>query len=288
MARGFRAALAAARPAFLFLALVAAATAGRAPTADCGEPAAKTADLVPAIGAATSGTGLNGHPTARLSVSHDCVFDAGATSGGHLIVADQGTNARLTSLSTAFGQKYIATALATSVSFISLTAVGHGTDLYAAEATHNKIFKISRATGTASAFAGAGTPGGADGGSTTAEFHTPDSVAAASAEDALVVVDSGGHIMRKIAVQSSTTATIASLYGAAANSDGGAAPGTARLNAPSALDVHPVTRDRYVASTGGFCRALRRLNVATSEVETVAGHFTAGTVIDGDASAARF
>ena len=135
------------------------------------------------------------------------------------------------------------------------------------------IFIVSAATppgaasATVSTYAGATTPGFADGSATAARFRDPAGVAVGP-NDIIYVADTGNHRIRRVATDGSVTTLAGS--GAAGFADGGAT--TARFDSPQGVTVD-ASGAVYVADTGNH--AVRLIN-ASGQVQTVAGDGTAG------------
>lgn len=129
----------------------------------------------------------------------------------------------------------------------------------------------------------AGTPGArgaADGTGASARFSAPEGVAADAA--AVYVADTGNHTIRKLDLASGAVTTLAGRAGEAGSADG---PGdAARFRSPGALTVGSGVL--YVADTGNH--AIRRLDLVSGDVTTLAGAAGAAGVEDGTGTAARF
>jgi len=111
-------------------------------------------------------------------------------------------------------------------------------------------------------------------------FSIPRGVARDAAGN-LYVADSNDHVIRKIAPSGLTT-TLAGLVGVSGSTDGPGA--SARFNGP--YDVEVVGGFLYVADRSNF--TIRRIDLGTEIVSTLAGLALSSGSTDGTGSAARF
>jgi DNA-binding beta-propeller fold protein YncE len=112
-------------------------------------------------------------------------------------------------------------------------------NLYIADTQNSRIRRVAAATGTITTIAGTGTSGsGGDGGpATLAELATPIDVAIAPDGD-VVVLEFGGHRVRRIDIDTGIITTIGGTGTAGFSGDGGPAT-AAQLNRPRGLAVLP-------------------------------------------------
>ncbi len=163
----------------------------------------------------------------------------------------------------------------------SAVAVGAGDVLFVADTNNHRIRKIE--DGVVSTAAGSG-PSGAllgdhlDGSALAARFDRPEGVAV-SATGALVVADTGNHVVRVVEADFVTTIGLPQVSG---HLDG--AGNTARFDEPTGVAIGS-DGALYVADRGN--RRIRRVRRDASIVETLAGSGADGSE-DGRASAATF
>ena len=160
-------------------------------------------------------------------------------------------------------------------------AVASNGDLYIADTGHNRIRKVTAATGIISTVAGSGSPGssGDGGAATSARLTTPDGVVVASNGD-FYIDDRGNDRVRKVTAATGIITAYAGT-GTAGYSGDGAAATLAKLNAPQGIDLAS-NGDLYVADTGN--NVVRKVTAATGIITTYAGTGTAGSTGDGGAA----
>ena len=154
------------------------------------------------------------------------------------------------------------TTLATGLGFPQGIA-SDGTNLYVVENTNNKISKIVISTGAVSDFAGSGTAGDADGTGTSATLNMPIDIACDGTN--LYVTDEQNFSIRKIVIASGVVSTL----------------------------VEELSSPRGIATDGSYLfysdsNAIRRMDLATEEVVTVAGVVYSEGSDDGAGGSARF
>jgi len=156
-----------------------------------------------------------------------------------------------------------------------------GTDLYIADAGHNRIRKVSFATGIITTVAGSGPAGstGDGGAATSARIDTPEGVAVTSGGD-IYIADKGNNKIRKVNALTGIITTYAGTGTAGYSGDGGLAL-LARLTGPYGLDLAS-NGDLYIADTGNS--VVRRVSALTGIITTYAGTGTAGFTGDGGAA----
>ncbi len=123
-------------------------------------------------------------------------------------------------------------------------------------------------------------PGAQDGAGPSVRFASPEGIAVDAG--AVYVADTGNHTIRRIDLATAEVSTMAGSAGDAGSADGVGV--TARFCSPGALTVG--TGALYVADTGNH--TLRRLDLGTGEVTTVAGSAGEPGAQDGVGAAARF
>lgn len=210
-----------------------------------------------------------------------------ATDGTNLYVADSGGNT-IRQIEIATG---VVTTLAGSGAFAATDGTGaaasfyrphgiacDGVNLYIADTSSHKIRKLVIATGEVTTFAGSGATGSADGIGTAAEFHTPDRIATDGLE--LFVTDAGNHKIRRIVISSGEVTTLAGSGAPGHEDETGTA---ATFSDPKGIVVEGL--NLYVADSG---KVIRRIEIATGAVTTVAGDAGTESTINGIGTAAVF
>lgn len=145
-----------------------------------------------------------------------------------------------------------------------------GAVMYITDTLNNLIRKIIMSDGTVSTFAGSGTQSSVDGTGTAATFNRPRYLAIDSTDTNLYVTDSG-HLVRQIVIATQKVTTIAG-SGTASSTDG---TGTsASFNTPRGIAIDPTDSYLYITDNGGH--TLRKIEIATGIVTTLAGSGTAG------------
>jgi hypothetical protein len=156
-------------------------------------------------------------------------------------------------------------------------------NLFVADLGNHKIRKVVIATGVVSAFAGSqAETGSLDGTGSAARFYHPSGVACDS-EGNLFVADFDNDTIRRIVIATGAVTTLAGFPGIQGSTDGvGAA---ARFFAPLAV-TSDGAGNLFVCDRGN--QTVRKVDIATGEVATLAGTPFYGGPIDGMGSAARF
>ena len=159
--------------------------------------------------------------------------------------------------------------------------ISDGTSIFVADTYNHTIRKIDIASAAVTTLAGsAGTSGSTDGTGTAARFFDPVGVTTDGTN--LFVADTGNHTIRKLVIATGVVTTLAGTAGTSGSTDG---TGTAAKFS----DPIGITTDGtylYVTETGNH--TIRKVEIATGVVSTVAG--TAGTSgsADGTGTAATF
>ncbi len=154
-------------------------------------------------------------------------------------------------------------------------------NLYLADASNNRIMLVT-AAGTMRIFAGQ-TNGSfgytADGGlATTAKFNAPKGVAI-DANDNVYVADWGNNRIRRIDAVAGTVSTIAGNGKTVFSGDGGAALAAGLSPAALLLD-----KSGNLVIADDFNNRIRRINLQTGAISTIAGNGTEGITIDNVAA----
>jgi hypothetical protein len=157
---------------------------------------------------------------------------------------------------------------------ITFDAAGN---LYIADTGNHAIRKVTLATGVITTIAGNGHPGFAgDGGpATSALLNAPWSVTISPANQ-IYIADQNNNRIRAI----DTTGRIATICGTgtAGNAGDGGAASAAQLNVPANV-VMDVVGNLYIADSGN--NAVRKINVQTGTISTIAGNLTESALGDG-------
>jgi len=158
----------------------------------------------------------------------------------------------------------------------------HAQNLHISDKGNNRVRTIDRVSYDAFTQVGNGTAGyNGDGElNTSAELNGPTGMAM-DAANFIYVVDTGNHIIRKTLLTGTTPnpiSTVAGVPGSAGNSGDGGPAITAQLNNPHGVQVDPAG-DIYISDSGS--QVVRKVNIATGNISTVAGTATAG--FSGDA-----
>ena len=160
-----------------------------------------------------------------------------------------------------------------------------GTTVFAADTSNYTIRRIDVATQTVTTIAGlAGNLGSADGAGSAARFSQPRGVAVNAAGTTVYVADSLNHTIRRIDVATRAVTTLAGLAGNPGSVDG--VGSAARFNGPERVVVDAAGTTVYV--TDRYNHTIRRIDVATRTVTTVAGLAGNSGSVDGVGSLARF
>ena len=154
--------------------------------------------------------------------------------------------------------------------------------LYLTEPSQHRVRRIDLATGAVTTYAGAaGVSGATDGPVATARFNQPRGLALVGG--ALFVTDELNATLRRIDLDAGAVTTVAGNVGTAANVDGvGAA---ARFTQPAWLTSDGASR-LFLAELNS--NVVRRIDLPSYTVTTLAGTPGAGAFMDGVGAAARF
>ena len=155
--------------------------------------------------------------------------------------------------------------------------------LYVTDGVNNTIRKIVIATGVVTTFAGSTrATGAADGSGSAARFSQPNGVTSDGAGN-LYVADAGNNTIRQIVIATSSVTTVA---GAPSRGASGPPPSWSdSLNNPYGV-ASDGTGSLYVADTNNSL--IRKIDIATGTITTLAGGSFAVAVADGTGTAANF
>jgi len=165
-----------------------------------------------------------------------------------------------------------------------VAASGSGIALVADKENHlvRLFFVSSRAVVTLAG--AAGQPGSADGVGSAARFNQPTGVAIDNLARVGLVADSTNHVIRRIDIETRAVVTLAGAAGQPGSADGIGAE--ARFNNPVDVALSPDGRVALVADTANH--VIRRIDMGTNTVTTLAGAVGQAGSADGVGSAARF
>jgi DNA-binding beta-propeller fold protein YncE len=154
-----------------------------------------------------------------------------------------------------------------------------------ADSQNHTIRLANLRTGQVDTLAGqAGLPGSTDGLTRTARFNRPLGVSISRDGNRVLVADTNNATIRLIDIPTGTVSTLAGTAGAVGTVDGTGA--NARFNQPFDLELSADSRFALVADTENH--AIRRLDLASGQVITLAGVAGVPGNSDGSATAARF
>ncbi|EOD12245.1 hypothetical protein EMIHUDRAFT_44143, partial [Emiliania huxleyi CCMP1516] len=168
--------------------------------------------------------------------------------------------------------------------FYSPTGIAISPDgaLFVTDLDNDKIRRVEVATGSVTTIAGSGQVGGADGVGDAAQFDNPAGIAISPDSTALFVADFTGHKIRRVEVATGAVTTLAG-GGTMGSADG--VGDAAQFYNPSGIAISPDGGALFVADYGND--KIRRVEVATGAVTTIAGSGTSGSA-DGVGDAAEF
>ena len=141
-----------------------------------------------------------------------------------------------------------------------------GKRLFVTDAVNNNVRQINITNWQTRTIAGSLETGYEDGTTTYSKWNTPRGIAVSSDGNELFIADQGNHRLRKISLVFENVTTLAG------NGIGGLADGTgtrAEIKEPWGITVSPDGKYLFFSMRGGF--RLRRLDLVTSEVYTIAG-----------------
>jgi sugar lactone lactonase YvrE len=154
---------------------------------------------------------------------------------------------------------------------------------YVADARLSQILAYTNGAAGPRVLAGSGVTGWADGAGAAAQFAQPHGLALSPDRSTLYIADTDNDVIRAVDIATGQVTTLAGQPGVAKRADGvGAAAAFCR---PVGLAVDPAGANLYITDSCSY--TIRRLNLATAAVTTVAGSGVAGDS-DGPALAAQF
>ncbi|MBN1497416.1 MAG: hypothetical protein JXA07_11640, partial [Spirochaetes bacterium] len=159
--------------------------------------------------------------------------------------------------------------------------VGDNENLYVADTSNFTIRKIAIASEEVTTLAGqSGARGNTDGIGSAAQFNWPTAITLLGAN--LYITEHLSHTIRKIVISTGEVTTIAGATGIIGSTDGNGT--VARFNFP--ISIANDGTDLYVAER--MNHTIRKIDIATSEVTTLAGLAGTSGYADGIGSAALF
>ncbi|EOD04281.1 hypothetical protein EMIHUDRAFT_372600, partial [Emiliania huxleyi CCMP1516] len=153
---------------------------------------------------------------------------------------------------------------------------------FVADYSSHKIRRVEVATGAVTMLAGSGNDGAADSVGDAAQFCYPTGIAISPDSSALFVTDFGSHKIRRVEV---ATGEVTTLAGSGESGDADGVGDAAQFCYPTGIAISPDGGALFVADYGND--KIRRVEVATGEVTTIAGSGTSGSA-DGVGDAAEF
>jgi hypothetical protein len=157
-------------------------------------------------------------------------------------------------------------------------AIASDGTVYVSDRGNHQIRSVSP-SGVVRTLAGNGKQGFADGPGAAAQFHDPVAVAVDRAGN-VYVADRNNHRVRKV----SPDGVVSTLAGTGQEGYADGPANVARFNAPYGVSLDPGERTLYVADF--LNHAIRKIDLSSGTVATLAGNGTAGKV-DGNGANAR-
>jgi len=156
---------------------------------------------------------------------------------------------------------------------------------YISEGSGNRILRVDR-FGNTTVLAGTGTAGSVNGDGAVAQFNGPWGLAI-DKDGNLYTVDNtnatGSHKVRKITIDALYKATVSTIAGSGASGSANGVGTAATFNRPSGLCYDEARNCLYVAEWSG--NRVRKIDLATNTVSTIAGSGTAGITAGPGATA---
>ncbi|PZF71893.1 NHL domain-containing protein [Taibaiella soli] len=154
-------------------------------------------------------------------------------------------------------------------------------NIYVADYYNYRVRRIDAVTGIITSVAGTGTSGYNNDNipANTAQLKSPAGVALDTAGN-IYIAEASGYRIRKITVSTGIITTIAGV-GTSGNTGDGAAATLAKLNTPRSISVD-IAGNVYIADNGNY--KIRRVDVVTGNISTIAGIGTNGSAGDGAAA----
>jgi DNA-binding beta-propeller fold protein YncE len=168
---------------------------------------------------------------------------------------------------------------------IAIATNAAGTFALVADSSNHNIRRIDLASGQVSTLAGkADSPGSTDAVTTSARFRGPSGVALRADGRLALIADAGNNTIRAIDILSGTVTTLAGTAGVAGSKNGITA--TAQFSQPVGIAMDAGGTFALVADTGNSI--IRKLDILSGAVTTLAGRARSNGANDGVGTAARF
>ena len=247
--------------------------------------------IVIATGAVTTlagSPGSEGSADGFGSTARFCYPGGIVAVGGDLYVADRWNHAvrkinvetgEVTTIAGSLGSSGSTDGIGISARFNGPTGiVTDGSHLFLTEVGNDTVRALDVGTGSVTTIAGSAP--GSDGAGSAARFDFPSGIATDGTS--LYIADTNGDTIRRIAIATGDVATIAGVSGSAGSADGTGS--AARFSSPWGIAISGA--DLYVADMDNH--AIRRVEIVTGVVSTVAGAAGSSGNSDGTGGAARF
>jgi len=240
--------------------------------------------------AGTGTAGYNGDGIPAATAQFNGVQGLALDGAGNMYVADISNNRiRKITMSTGIISTIAGTgtpgyngdgilATAAQINIPSALAFDGNGDLYFTDRSNSRIRKITTSTGIISTVAGTGTGGYNGDGilATAAQLNNPNEVSFDASGD-LYIADWINNRVRKVNMSTGIISTIAGTGTAGYNGDGIAAT-AAQINGPCGI-IFDNAGNIYIAEYGGA--RVRKINIGTGNISTVAGTGSSGYNGDG-------
>jgi DNA-binding beta-propeller fold protein YncE len=158
-------------------------------------------------------------------------------------------------------------------------------NIYLADYTSHTLFNINANTGSETVYSGTGTMGYVDGALSIAQFYYPSGIAFTSDGMSMYVADNANCLIRKVDLTTQMVSTAAGVYNAYAYEDN-INGSLAKFNQPVDLVVAPGDSIIYISDSENHL--IRKLNLITTEVTTVAGLVQTAGSTNGNALTSTF
>jgi len=223
-----------------------------------------------------------------IALSPDGSFALVADTDNHTIRKIVLATAQVTTLAGSPGQTGSSDGSGTAARFsspLSVVISHDGSFALITDFVNQTIRRLELASGAVTTIAGSpGQVGSADGTGAAARFSFPFGIALPQDDSFALITDSSNYTIRKLVLASGEVTTLAGAAGQAGSADGvGAA---ARLKFPYGIAVSADGAVAVLADNSNY--TVRRLDVATGTVTTLAGQVGQPGSADGVGSAARF
>lgn len=246
---------------------------------------------VPTAFADNSGNGTGGSASfnspSGLAISADAKFVLVADTKNHTIRRIDVATGAITIVAGSAGINGASDGTSSAARFNEPSAIAISTDgkfALVADTGNHAIRYINLETGAVTTLAGRlGQSGSSDGKEQDARFFRPQGIAISADGLFALVTDTGNHTIRRINLETREVITIAGTAGMAAGINGVGA--TALFNGPTGIAISGDGNMALIADTNNH--TIRRINLLTREVRTVAGSSGNSGNTDGIVPASR-